>query len=41
MGRVALISAGFLAAACTLVAWCCLRAGDSDDELEEEYENWF
>ena len=37
MGRVALIAAGFLAAACTLVAWCCLRAGDSDDYLEEEY----
>ena len=40
MGRVALIAAGFLAAACTLVAWCCLRAGDSDDELEEGYESW-
>ena len=40
MGRVTLITAGFLAAACTLVAWCCLRAGDSDDDLEEEYENW-
>ena len=41
MGRVALIAEGFLAAACTLVAWCCLRAGDSDDDLVEEYENWF
>ncbi len=41
MGRVALITAGLLAAACALVAWCCLRAGDSDDELEEEYGNWF
>ena len=35
MGRVALIAAGFLVAACTFVAWCCLYVGGLDDELEE------
>lgn len=41
MGRAALFVAGALAATCALVAWCCLRAGSLDDELEEEYEDWF
>lgn len=35
MGRVALIAAGFLAAACTFAAWCCLYVGGLDDEFEE------
>lgn len=41
MGRAVLVTVGFLAAACTLVAWCCLCVGDTDDELEEEYDSLF
>ena len=41
MGRVALLAAGFLAAACALIAWCCLRAGNVDDEFDEGYEDCF
>ena len=41
MERATLIAAGFPSAACMLVTWCCLRAGDSDDKFEEGCENWF
>lgn len=36
MGRTALVVAGFLAAACTLIAWCCLYVGAQADRHIEE-----
>lgn len=36
MMRAALFVAGFLAAACTFTAWCCLYVGaQADEELED------
>lgn len=37
MMRAAFFVAGFLAAACTFTAWCCLYVGTLDDD---EIEDW-